>query len=195
MANKLEITSNLFSLTKEQEETSKMMYDGKIIKCLVAPYHTYDVLEKIVPFTKTTYLFPEREMTIGQLSNLISMVVKSPTKDEIRIITGNQNIIMDMVDSSVRVLTEMGTVVPSPRKTFMANIHDIRYELLENESHQISKKAKNEMHERVNKIIDKINSSKSITKAESVPLKVEINMIGEPLIREKLLEMLSDKTR
>ena len=121
------IKENLFTLTKEQESTSKMVYDGKIIKCLVAPYHTYETLEKIVPFTKTTYLLPERSMTLPQLKGFISMIVKSPSKEEAKIITVNQNIIMDMADDCVRVLTENGNIVPSPIKTFMANIHDIRY--------------------------------------------------------------------
>jgi len=56
----MEIQNNLFDLTSEQEATSKMLYNGKIIKCLVAPYHTYNQLEKVIPYTKTTYLFPER---------------------------------------------------------------------------------------------------------------------------------------
>ena len=46
--------------------------------------------------------------------------------------TTNQNVIMDMVDDCVRVLTEYNEVVASPVKTFAANIHDIRYSLLEN---------------------------------------------------------------
>lgn len=56
----MNISKNLFDLTEDQEKTSKMMYDGKVIKCLVAPYHSYDQLEKVIPYTKTTFLFPER---------------------------------------------------------------------------------------------------------------------------------------
>ena len=92
----MKINQNLFDLTPEQIETSKMMYSGKVIKCLVAPYHSYQELEKTVSFTKTTYLFPEREASVPQLRNLISMIVANPSTDEFRIITTNQNIIMDM---------------------------------------------------------------------------------------------------
>ena len=118
----MQITKNLFELTNEDIESSKMMYNGKIIKCLVTPYHTYAQLEKVVPFTKNTFLLPERELPITQIKGVVSMIVNSPSTDEFRIITTSQNIIMDMIDTSVRVLTESGDVVKSPCKTFMANI-------------------------------------------------------------------------
>ena len=38
---KMKINQNLFDLEPDQEATSKMMYNGKVIKCLVAPYHSY----------------------------------------------------------------------------------------------------------------------------------------------------------
>ena len=88
----MEINNNLFDLSQEQIETSKMLYSGKIIKCLISPYHTYEQLEKQIPFTKTTYLFPEREVPIPKLKGLISMIVNSPIQEEFRIITTNQNI-------------------------------------------------------------------------------------------------------
>lgn len=49
------------------------------------------------------------------------MIVKNPSQEEFRIVTVNQNIIMDMVDDCVRVLTQDGRIVPSPVKTFLAN--------------------------------------------------------------------------
>ena len=97
----MKINQNLFDLTIDQEATSKMMYNGKVIKCLVAPYHSYTQLEKIVPFTKTTYLFPEREMSISQVKSLISMIAANPSQEEFRIVTANQNIIIDMVGECV----------------------------------------------------------------------------------------------
>ena len=92
---KPEIKPNLFDLSKEEEQSSKMMYEGKIFKCLVAPYHTYQELEKIIPYTKNTYLFPERDIPSGKLPSLVSMMVKNPSKEEFRIITTNQFIILD----------------------------------------------------------------------------------------------------
>ena len=185
----IKVEKNLFNLSPEEEDLSKMIYEGKIIKCLVAPYHTFEELEKIVPYTKTTYVFPEREMNIIQLKSLISMIVSSPVKEEFRIITTNQNVIIDMIDGCVRVLTERGDVVPSPCKTFMANIHDIRYELLENEAHQKTAEEKTLSNKKINDLIDKVQS-KSHTKASRLELLKEIELIGEPIIREKLKEML-----
>lgn len=65
------IKENLFDLTPEQIEMSKNIYGGKIIKCLVAPYHSYNQLEKEVTYTKNTFLFPEREMSSSQCSSFI----------------------------------------------------------------------------------------------------------------------------
>jgi len=184
--NLIKVEENLFSLTPEQEEMSKMMYDGKIIKCLVAPYHTYEDLEKIVPFTKTTYVFPEREMTINQCKALISMIVSSPLKTEFRIITVNQNIIIDMIDGCVRVLTQKGDVLPSPCKTFMANIHDIRYELLENEAHQKTEEEETLSKKKINELITKIRDKKKRTPAEWEKIREEVDLIGEAVIRNIL---------
>ena len=189
------ILSNLFNLSKEQEDLSRMIYNGKIVKCLVAPYHTYDQLEKIIPFTKTTYLFPEREVPIDKLKSIISSIAGSPSNDEFRIVTTNQNIIMDMIDGCVRVLTEMGEIVPSPCKTFAANIHDIRYDLLENEVHQIPKDEKDHYRDQINAIIEQINKAKSISVAESKILLKKIELIAEPLIRNSLMDMLESKIR
>jgi hypothetical protein len=186
------ITQNLFELTPEQAETSKTMYNGKIIKCLVAPYHTYQQLEKMVPFTKTTYLFPERELTLHQLRSFISFMVANPQQEEFRIITTNQNIIMDMVDACVRVLTEDDRIVESPVKTFMANIHDIRYSLLENEDHRkVKTPVEPAGNKKVNALIEKLNSKKTITKAEYNSLLAEIDLIGEPVLVGPLKSMLN----
>lgn len=184
----MKITENLFDLTKEQIDSSKMIYDGKVVKCLVAPYHTHAQLEKIVPYAKNTYLFPERDLSISQIKGLISMIVKSPSNEEFRIVTANQNVILDMIDSSVRVLTESGDVVDCPCKTFMANIHDIRYKILENEDHRLSKEDKTASHDKVQDLIDKVQGG-DITKSNFDKLINEIDIIGEPIISEKLKEM------
>jgi len=191
----MEINQNLFDLTQEGIETSKTMYSGKVIKCLVAPYHTYAQLEEIVPSTKTTFLFPEREMSISQIKSLVSMIVANPSNDEFRIITTNQNVIMDMVDTSVRVLTEDGKVVESPCKTFMANIHDIRHYLLENEKHQISKEEKEQGVKIINDLFDYIKNKESITISEYNELKAKIDLIGERIINVRLMDVLNDIPR
>jgi len=45
------IQENLFDLTSDQIDQSKMIYNDKVIKCLVAPYHTYSQLEKLITYT------------------------------------------------------------------------------------------------------------------------------------------------
>lgn len=189
----MNIQENLFDLTDEQIETSKMMYNGKIIKCLVVPYHSYNQLEHEIKYTPTTYLFPEREMTYTQTLTLISMVVNKPTTEEICIITTHMNIITDMVGGCVRVLTEEGNVVESDVKSFAANIHDIRYNLLENESHQISKAEKSKFTLRIQDLIEKIK--KPMTDKQFESAKVEIDLIGEPIISNQLRNMLNDVER
>jgi len=189
----MKINQNLFDLTTDQEATSKMMYNGKVIKCLVAPYHSYAQLEKVVPFTKTTYLFPEREMSISQVKSLISMIVANPSQDEFRIITANQNIIIDMVGECVRVLTEGDEVVYTGTKTFMANIHDIRYELLENDAHRLSESDRTQSHNKIQALIDRVNDkSTKISQLDFGKLITEIDLIGEPIIKSKLKEMAYD---
>lgn len=73
----MKINKDIFDLASDQIDTSKVMYNGKIIKCLVAPYHSYAQLEKLIPFTKSTYLFPERDLNNNQLRGFISLVVSS----------------------------------------------------------------------------------------------------------------------
>tara|TARA_R110000772_G_scaffold81439_2_gene173232 strand:- start:20264 stop:20848 length:585 start_codon:yes stop_codon:yes gene_type:complete len=182
--------NNIFDLTPEQEASSKMMYSGKIIKCLVAPYHSNRELEESLPYTDSTYLFPERDMTGTQVSSFISMIVRSD-KDNIIIITKSQNIISDMIHHCVRILTEGGDIVDCPSSTFAANIHTIRYDVLENPDHQLSDNGKSAQRDSINDIIDKINSGTVMGRAEYDETLAKINLIGEPIIRTKLIEMIS----
>jgi len=190
----MNISKNLFDLTEDQEKTSRSIYNGKVIKCLVAPYHTYDQLEKVIPYTKTTLLFPEREMSTTMIKGLISMIVANPSQDEFRIITTNQNIIMDMVGDCVRVLTEGGDIVYTGTKTFMANIHDIRYELLENDDHRLSESERTESQNKIKTIINRVNDKTPITRTDFTQLISEIDLIGEPIIKNKLKEMSRNLT-
>lgn len=190
----MKLKENLFDLTPEQESMSKTIYNNKIIKCLVAPYHSYEQLEKVVPWTKNTYLFPEREIPINQIKQLVSLIVANPSTEEFRIITTNQNVIMDMIDGCVRVLTEGGDIVPSPCKTFMANIHDIRLYLLENKNHQLTQIENDNIGKtRIFEILNEIEKADSITKEQYEILSRRINAIGEPLIADRLQEMALSK--
>lgn len=183
--------NNLFELTPAQVATSHMLYNGKTIKCLVAPYHTYLALEKEIPYTQTTYLFPERELSAQQLTGFISMIVAQPHQEEVRIITASQAIILDMVDDCVRILTQGGDVVACPVKTFAANIHDIRYSVLENKDHQLSAAEQTASTQRINDLITRVRAATSLTATERSALLEEAQMIGEPIIANQLVSMIN----
>jgi hypothetical protein len=194
----MNIQENIFDLTEEQILTSKRIYNGKVIKCLVAPYHTYNQLENIIPYSKTTYLFPEREISNKETLNFVSLIVNNQSTSDVVIITTNLNIILDMIDDCVRILTEDELIVASPCKTYMANIHNIKYNLLENESYQKTQKVKNLAVLKINDIIQKINDIKEtnkITQKEIDNLLIDINLIGEPVLVTKLRQMISDRKR
>jgi len=187
----MNIPKNLFELSDEQISTSKMMYNGKIIKCLVAPYHSYKQLESVVPYTSSTYLFPEREMSYLQTRLFLSMLTNSQITDEILIITSSIPIIGDIVSGLVRVLDQRGNIQESDVKTFAANQHDIRLGLLENTDYEISDGEKSNSTRKIQNVIDKINSGK-MTDDEVKDATLIIDSIGEIMIRSKLQEMLRD---
>lgn len=176
---------NLFDLTAEQEATSKALY-GKAIKCLIAPYHSYNELENMIPYDRNTFLFPEREMNVTQCRQFISILSHKPG-EEFRVVTTDMNIICDMVDSSVRILTSSGKIVESPCKTFAANIHDIRYNILENQvfNDKVEDDSNFLWKNNINAIINKLNSP-SITRAEYNSIEKQISDIGEDVIRNVL---------
>ena len=190
---KLQIPIQLFDLTKEQKDLSKEIY-GKTIRCLIAPYHSYAQLESIVPYTQSTYLFPEREMSYDKVRGFMSMMVASKHSD-VFIITSHMTIIADMVGDLVRVLTEDNKIVDPAVKTFHANIHEIRYKLLENETFALSREVKSHVNQKINDLINRINSKKPATQKEYDKLREAVEMIGEPVIRMKLHQMLSDSVK
>lgn len=153
--------------------------------------HIFSIRKKI-PYSETTYLFPERELSLSKLPYFISMIVENDKiKDEVKIITTNQNIIIDMVDCCVRVLNEKGEIVASPIKTLAANIHDIRYKLLENPDHCFSKKEKERSQVLINEIMSEINSNNRIEKKDYERLFSKIQLIGEPLIQNAVESQLN----
>ncbi len=174
----------IFELTKDQIEISKSFYSGKIIKCLVVPYHTYQDMEKIVPYTPSTYLFPERELSLSDIRTFISRITKDSRYNEYIIVTCNMNIISDMYDGCVRILTYDGKIVSCPIKTFNANIHSIRHKILENDDFGPIKD-QNISYTMIDDIINKINNKQTLTDHE---LKV-IDSIGEDVIRNRLKDM------
>ncbi len=192
---KLNIPKQIFDLSKEDIRTSEMLYDGKHIKCLVAPYHSFSELSKALDNNQDTYLFPENDelTTYHQIKNYISLIVKKhPTNTPI-IVTASQTIICDMADDCVRILTQKGEIVKSPTKTFLANIHDIRYKVLENKDFELTEQEEIFSKNLATDIIDEVKSAmeNGCTEETYTNLKSRIENIGEILISTKLNEMLS----
>lgn len=191
----MDIKENIFDLTEDQIILSKKIYNGKIIKCLVAPFHNYTLLQGIVFYAKNIYLYPEREMSYPQIKSFVNMIINGKTGEEIIIITSNINIISDIIDGCVRILTEDGKIVPCSIKTFLANIHTIQWELMENEKYRIDKNERTLAQERISKVVDKVqdsNPKKTISIEDFNKIIEEIEMIGEVVIKSKLKEMANN---
>jgi hypothetical protein len=185
----MNIPKNLFELSDLQIDESKMMYNNKVIKCLVAPYHSYQQLEHEINYTPSTYLFPERELSYSQTRKFVSMLTNSMSTDEIIVITSSMNIIGDMVSGCVRILDQQGVIQESDVRTFAANIHDIKLKVLENPDFEMSKAEQSNSTKKINDVIEKINSG-NISDDELEGVSCVIESIGEPIIRTKLREML-----
>lgn len=187
------ISKEIFKLEKEQEDFTKMFYDGKVIKCLIAPYHTAEYFEKNLEWADNIYVFPENSVTRDKLSSLIGMIVASP-KQEVIIITTSNEIITQMIGENVRIFTQAGNIVPCPIKCLMANIHDIRYNIMENDSFKDgnSNNISNFGEGFVNSLIQKINSTE-MTKENYELFKSRIELVGEDVIRVALMNTLESR--
>lgn len=185
----MKLQNNLFDLSNDEIKTSQLMYN-KVIKCLIAPYHTAKNIE--IEYASNIFMFPEKELSQFQTKQFISMVVNSPLK-EVLIITADLNIILDMVDDCVRILTERDEIIRSPEKTFAANPHTIIYNILNNDAHKISKSERTKYQNDINNVIKKINDSKTITKQEKDEYLSIIDKIGERIIMVKLKDMINEK--
>ena len=190
------IESNFIDMSAEDVLMSNSLF-GFTLKCIIAPYHSYEQLKDIVPYTETTFLFPERDvhMSYDKAKGFISMLANrfKNTNAEIRIVTASMSIIGDLPKECTSILKEDGTLVKNPEKTFLANIHSIRLDILESENYRLSSASKNMMQQLVNDLIDKINSSLPFNKMDYDDVERKIKTIGEPLIGNKLLEMLHQK--
>jgi len=188
----MKLEKNLFDLSSEESDLSKMMYNGKIVKCLVAPYHTQRNLE--MDYAENIFMFPEKELTQNQTKQFISMIVNSKF-DEVLIITAEMNIILDMVDACVRILTERDEIIHSPEKTFGANPHTIIYCVLNNDEHKISKSEKTKSHKEIERYLAMINDNDTITRSQFNEISDFIDKIGEQLIADRMRDMLNHNVR
>ena len=182
------ISKNLFDLTPEQEALSISIY-GKVIKCLIAPYHSI----KDIPLEPNddVYVYPERDLNIQQRKEIVGIMASS-NKPEIRFVTSDLFLIIDMLDGCCRILTPDAEIIDCPEKTFAANPHTIIYKVIHDE-YFVKEQKKKTMDYKVviQEIIDDIDKGK-MTLEKYEKTKQKISLIGEDLIRIKLSEMLSE---
>jgi hypothetical protein len=201
----MNIEKNLFDMTPEEEQLSRALYGGNVIKCLVAPYHTYDQLERYIDeMSPNTYLFPERDRNIPDIVQFVNTISENSVDSEIHIITTNQNIIMDMVGECLRILTDGGTITNPECRPFLANIHDIRHYIMENKKHSSRANLNSRSNLIINGLMNSIRDSQGseITKNEYDFLKSRVQLIGDDLVRgiigrdlERLRVVMPDEDR
>ena len=182
------ISKSLFELTAEQEQTSISMY-GKVIKCLIAPYH--NILNIPLEPNNETYVYPERDLSIQQRKEIVNVMARS-AKTEIWFVTSDLFIILDMVDCCCRILTPDGKIENVREKTFSANPHSIIYNVLQDDKHvEKYKEDAIDFRTKINTVISAVNEGK-LTQSEYDKHKAFINLIGEDVIRNKMRSMLND---
>jgi hypothetical protein len=188
MKSKTLITKNLFELTPEQKQMSISMY-GKVIKCLIAPYHSI----KDIPLepNNEVYVYPERDLNIQQRKTIVGVMANS-AKEEICFVTSDVFIITDMFDGCCRILTPDGEIEEVPTKTFAANAHDILLTVLQDDNYvEKYKEGAKDYRNMINGIITAIEK-KTMTQAEYDKNESLIDMIGEPVIAGPLRNMLRE---
>lgn len=184
------IPKSLFQLTPAEEATSKQFY-GKIIKCLIAPYHHI----KTIPLepNNEVFVYPERDLTIQQRKEIVSVMANS-AQPEIRFVTSDVFIITDMVQSCTRILTPDGLIEPTPKKTFSANAHDILLCVLQDDKHVAKYRDNhNRYRDTINTVI-RAMEARRMTRAQYDANMQIINSIGEPIIANSLKEQMKDVT-
>lgn len=180
-----------FKLGDSEIEKSKKIY-GKIIKCLISPYHQPNDFKNTNykhEKNRSVYLFPEHKLTLEQTKNVISEIMKTKS-DNILIITSNVNIIMDMIDCCVRILNKDNTISYCTKKTYGANYYDI-HEIMFNNRDSIPNKA----HSDIKEYINYIESVDSINSKEYEDGVYFCDIIGDEIISYKLRDMLIKKLK
>ena len=184
---------NKFELTEEEVKTSIEIY-GKVIKCVIAPYHTpWNVTETEVGklVAESIITFPERIISAKDCKFYIKNLVedKSGAK-EVLIITSNTDIISDMIRQNVRLLDKDGELHEIDLKPFLANVHDIRnlMGLMNNDNF-----SSDLLKDQIEKICNCTDKNQPL-KDEELIGKI-IDSIGDPLIVNIMERQFEDAKR
>lgn len=195
-----------FDLTEQEIELSKTYYKGKVIKCIIAPYHSYEQLKDMVDYS--TILFPERGLSLLEADSFIYNLIENDEVQEATIITSNPYIVRDMIRPCVRVFTFYGELARFPMSTFRINLLELEEILFTNEDEEYRKedeepkefKAPPAGHSYSDKIIVELidfmneysDGEKTMSKKDFDSVQDKIKMIGDTYLRVSL-EMHGEK--
>jgi hypothetical protein len=184
-----------FSLSEEEIKESEKIYRGRVIKFLITPFHTFNDLKEVFNNTPQVVLFPERDLNYYETKQYIKNLLISEKifVSEILIVTSNFNILKDAIRSSSRVLDFNGKVQPCHIEGFglAVNIHTLDLEVF---SEFGCPKKYNYGEDLINNIITEVNESESLDVLDQERLMCISNNIGEEIIRDKIVEMILDKS-
>ena len=190
----------IFNLTDEQIKLSKSLYNGKIVKCLIAPYHSPSevgallINDKNVTLDSSFFLFPERELSLMDCQNFVSKIIEDDKIQEVIIITSNHYIIWDIVQPLTKVLTIDNELADYPMQTLRANIMEMQGNFFidddEHDNFKIPEEVESYSDKFVNEIIDAVNyhidEEKVMSKKLFNTLQNKVKLIGDSFLKSSL---------
>ena len=120
-------------------------------------------------------ILPERDNKYVDNQFYVRNIVKN--KKDVFIITNNYDIIKDIIPTSLRILNKKGEIKTSKKSTLLANIWDVRSDILGVPKH------KGYASDKVNKVIDKIK----LNKMDNISI---IDIIGDSFLRSSIKEFI-----
>jgi hypothetical protein len=190
-------TNYNFDLTEQEIELSKSTYGGKIIKCIIAPYHSYEDLKESVG--DSACLFPERDLSWLETNSLIYNLVENDDIQETTIITSSNYIIRDMIQCCVRVLGADGNISRFPVNTLRINLLELEEVLFADEDNYFEDEPRefiipdmgNSYSDKIiTELIDCINehieNEKPMSQSEFKSIEDSIKLIGDSYLRSSL---------
>lgn len=177
--------NKLFDITEEQAEVSRKLF-GRIVKCIVAPNHTYDQMIEMVS-NKNVHIFPERDISKTKAREFINDNLEKEkgekSTNDILIITSETSIITDIPGELVRVMDLKNELHMCPIKTFHANIIDVEMDLFRNSNFTDTDESKEFRTNQMEKIIEKVQEVKTekrkLLPKEREGIKLVLDILGD----------------
>ena len=167
------------SFSNEDIKLSLDFYTIKL-QCLVTPYHSFKELLNIFDVNNFDIL-PERNNKYIDNQFYIQNIVNN--KKDFFIITNEYEIIKDIIPTSLRILNKKGKILKPKKSTLLANMNDVRNEILGISEH------KGYASDKVMKLIDNIKLNK-----EDKNINI-IDIIGDSFLKNSLQQFIKQKNK